>query len=213
MTSRRTIAPLAALALFALAPPALADNRGLVQIKAGVTGVVPDESASISTIGGTVAISDEYVPSVQLEYFFTDNISAELLCCVARHEVGAVNTALGPVDLGKITHFPPTLTLKYRWTGLGMIEPYIGAGVNYTHFFDAKLPVGGTVTNISYDDSFGAALQLGADLRIDEYWFINADVRKIWIHSDVAIEAGVTHIDADVDIDPWVPSLSFGVRF
>lgn len=213
MTSAKLIGPLAALVLVALAAPALADNRGLVQVKLGASGVLPDESASISTIGGSVDISDEYVPSLQVEYFFTNNISAELLCCIARHEVAAVNTSLGRVDLGKVTHFPPTLTLKYRWTGLGMIEPYVGAGVNYTHFFNAKLPAGGTATNISYDDSFGGALQLGADFRIDEYWFINADVRKIWIASDVAIDAGPTHLNADVDINPWVPSLSFGLRF
>lgn len=213
MNPRNLIAPAALIFVAALALPALADNSGLFQLKLGVAGVVPDESASISVIGGTVDISDEYVPALQVEYFFTDNISAELLCCAARHRVGAVNTALGAVDLGKVTHFPPTLTLKYRWTGLGMIEPYVGAGVNYTHFFDAKLPAGGTVTNISYDDSFGGALQIGADLRLDEAWFVNFDVRKIWIKSDVAIDAGATHINADVDINPWVPSLSFGLRF
>ena len=184
-----------------------------VQVKVGVSGVLPDEGASIGVIGGDVDISDEYVPSLQIEYFFTDNISAELLCCAARHDVAAVNTALGPVNLGKVTHFPPTATLKYRWKTLGAIEPYVGAGVNYTHFFDKEVPAGGPVTAIDYDDSIGPALQVGADYRLNEHWSLNLDVRKIWIQTDVTIQAGATRIDADVDIDPWVTTVAVGYRF
>jgi outer membrane protein len=201
-------------AALAFAGPAQAFTiKDHLQVKVGVAGVVPDEGADISLIGGDVDISDEWVPSVQLEWFFNENVSAELLCCVARHEVGAVDTALGPVDLGKVTHFPPTMTLKYRWTDFGPFEPYVGAGVNYTHFFDEDVPAGGPVTDIDYDDSFGGALQIGADYRLNDRWSINVDARKIWINTDVAIQAGATRIDADVDIDPWVFAVGVGYRF
>jgi outer membrane protein len=175
--------------------------------------VIPDESADISVIGGDVDISDEYVPTLAIEYFFTDNISAELLCCAAQHDVKAVGTALGTVDLGQITHFPPTVTLKYRWTTLGAFQPYVGAGVNYTHFFDESVPAGGPVTHINYDDSFGPALQVGADYKLDEHWSVFADARKIWINTDVTIDAGATRIKADVDVDPWVVTAGVGYRF
>lgn len=201
------------LAVGVFSAPASADVLDRVQVKVGVSGVLPEESAKISVIGGDVDISDEYVPSLQLEYFFSDHISAELLCCVARHDVGAVNTALGPVNLGKVTHFPPTVTLKYHWTNFGAIEPYVGAGLNYTHFFDAKPAAGGPVTSIKYDDSFGGALQAGADFRVNEHWAVNVDVRKIFISTDVAIQAGATRIDADVDIDPWVTTVAAAYRF
>jgi outer membrane protein len=204
-------AALAAVVMAAVfAAPAEARVLDRLQVKLGVSGVLPQEKADISVIGGDVDISDGYVPSLQLEYFFTDHISAELLCCVARHDVGAVDTSLGPVDLGEITHFPPTVTLKYRWTDTGPFEPYVGAGVNYTHFFDEDP---GAVTEISYDDSFGPALQAGFDYRLDEHWALNVDVRKIWISTDVTIQAGATRIDANVDIDPWVVSTSIGYRF
>lgn len=201
------------LTAVAFAAPAHAGVLDNVQVKVGISGVLPDESADISVIGGDVDISDEYVPTVQLEYFFTPNISAELLCCAAQHDVGAVRTALGAVDLGQVTHFPPTVTLKYRWTNLGRVEPYLGAGVNYTHFFSEKLPAGGAVTSIHYDDSFGGALQAGADIRFDEHWSLNLDVRKIWINTDVTIFAGATRVDADVDINPVVATVGVGYRF
>ncbi|MBL8548541.1 MAG: OmpW family protein [Hyphomonadaceae bacterium] len=205
---------LVAGASLALAAPAQAFTiKDHLQVKVGVAGVIPDAGADISLIGGDVDISDEWVPSVQLEWFFNENVSAELLCCIARHDVGAVDTALGPVDLGKVTHFPPTVTLKYRWTDFGPFEPYVGAGVNYTHFFNADAPDAGPVTGIQYDDSFGPALQIGADYRLNDRWSINIDARKIWIDTDVAIDAGATRIDASVDIDPWVFAVGIGYRF
>jgi outer membrane protein len=205
-------ATLTALALGA-AFPAEARVLDRVQIKGSVIGVLPDEDAAISGIGGNVKISDETVPAVQIEYFFGEHLSAELLCCVARHEVAAVDTALGRVNLGKVTHFPPTVTVKYRWTNLGRFEPYVGAGVNYTHFFDEEVPNGGPVTRIDYDDSIGPALQIGADVRLNDHWSLNVDARKIWISTDVAIQAGATRINADVDIDPWVVGVGLGYRF
>lgn len=182
------------------------------QVKVGVSGILPDESATISTIGGTVDISDEYVPSLQIEYFINDNISLELLCCIATHDVKAVSTSLGTVNLGKVSHFPPTVTAKYRWTDFGAFQPYVGAGVNYTTFYDDELPAGGPVTAISYDDSFGGALQAGFDYKLNDHWAINVDVRKIWISTDVTLTAGAT-INADVDINPLVVTVATGYRF
>ncbi len=184
-----------------------------VQVKVGVSLIQPDESSSISLIGGEAKISDEYVPTLQIEYFFSDNISAELLCCVAEHEVKAENTALGSVDLGKVSHFPPTLTVKYRWTDMGAFQPHLGAGVNYTTFYDKQLPAGGPVTAIHYDDSFGGALQAGFDYKLGDHWSLNVDVRKVWISSDVAISAGTTQIAAKVDINPLIVTVGSGYRF
>lgn len=204
---------LAALAFVTPASAAVLDN---VQLKLGASYIAPDESADISVIGGDIEISEETAPTLTIEYFFNDNVSLELLCCTARHHVAAVATAVGPggrVDLGEVSHFPPTLTLKYRWTGLGPIEPYVGAGVNYTHFFDEELPAGGVAASIDYDDSVGAALQVGADVRLDEHWSVNVDVRRIWIDPEVTIMAGATRIDADVEINPSIVTVGVGYRF
>jgi outer membrane protein len=183
------------------------------QVKVGVSLIQPDESSNISVIGGEADISDEYVPTLQIEYFFNDNISAELLCCIAEHDVKAVNTALGTVDLGQVSHFPPTLTVKYHWTDMGAFQPYLGAGVNYTTFYDHELPAGGPVTSIHYDDSFGGALQAGFDYKLDDHWSLNVDVRKVWISTDVAISAGETQLSASVDVNPLIMTVGSGYRF
>jgi outer membrane protein len=177
-----------------------------------VSEIAPDESASTS-IGGDVNISDEAVPSIQLEYFVNDNWSVELLCCVATHDVAAVDTGLGRVDLGRVTHFPPTVTLKHRWTNLGRIEPYVGAGVNYTRFIDNDPPKNGVINHIDYSDSWGPALQAGLDYRLNDHWAINLDVRKLWISTDVDIDSAAGPVRASVDIDPVVVTTALGYRF
>lgn len=203
----------AACLAFVLAGTAEARVLDKVQVNLGISGVLPDEDADISVIGGNVDISDEVVPTASIEYRFTDSWSAELMCCAARHDVKAVNTALTTVNLGKITHFPPTITVKYRFPAFSGVRPYVGAGVNYTHFFDESLPAGGPVTRIDYDDSIGPAVQAGAELQLNDHWSVFADARKIWISTDVTIDAGATRINADVDVDPWVLTAGVGYRF
>ena len=200
--SKLGVAAIAAAAALVLAGPAHAGVLDNFQVKVGVSGVLPNESGDPID----VEISDEYVPSLQIEYFFNDHISAELLCCVATHDVTAAG---GAIDLGEVTHFPPTVTLKHRWTNFGPFEPYVGAGVNFTSFIDSDPPAG---RHVDYDSSIGPALQAGVDYRIDEHWGLNLDVRRIWINTDVTISGDLAATD-EVDIDPWVVSTSIAYRF
>ena len=191
-----------ALAALSIAAPAQARVLDHIQLTLGVSGVLPDERGSPIP----AEISDQYVPTLQVEYFFNDNVSAELLCCAATHDVSAAHHAL---NLGHVTHFPPTLTLKYHWTNMGQFQPYVGAGVNYTHFFNVDPPAG---LRINYSDSFGGAVQAGFDYRLNNHWAINADVRRIWISTDVKIRGAVNANDS-VDINPWVVTTGVAYRF
>jgi outer membrane protein len=200
--SKWGVAAFAALAAAAFAQPTQAGVLDNFQVKVGVSGVFPDESGDPIPVG----ISDEVVPSLQIEYFFNDHVSAEILCCVATHDVTAAG---GAVDLGEVTHFPPTVTLKYRWTTFGRVEPYVGAGVNFTAFIDSEPPAG---RHVDYDSSVGPALQAGLDYRLDDHWALNFDVRRIWINTDVTISGDINATD-EVDIDPWVISTAIAYRF
>jgi outer membrane protein len=200
--SKFGVAAIAAFAAFALAAPAQAGVLDNFQVKVGVSAVLPDESGAPIDVD----ISDEYVPSLQIEYFFNDHVSAELLCCVATHDVTAAG---GAIDLGEVTHFPPTVTLKALWTNFGPIEPYVGAGVNFTSFIDSEPPAG---RRVDYDSSVGPALQAGFDYRLNEHWGLNFDVRRIWINTDVTISGDINATD-EVDINPWVVSTGVAYRF
>jgi len=186
------------------------------QVRFRGVGVVPNESATIGVIGGDVSISNALIPELDFTYFFTKNIAAELILGTAKHDVQAIETAAGTVDLGSVWLLPPTLTVQYHFLGHKetTFKPYVGAGVNYTLFYNAK---SGIVKDVKYDNAFGYAAQLGFDLMLDDKFFINMDVKHIFLSTDVTVDASNLvpdlSIPAEVDINPWLIGIGFGMKF
>jgi outer membrane protein len=175
-------------------------------LRARAIEVAPDENASVTVIGGGVDASNTVVPELDLSYFFTDNISAELIAATSKHSVHAT---AGNLDLGEVWALPPTLTAQYHFINDTGFNPYIGAGINYTHFYNDK--AGKAINTIKYTDSVGPALQLGVDYKINDQYSLNLDLKKIWMNTDVKINNGA--IQADVDLNPWVIGAGIGYTF
>lgn len=179
-------------------------------IRGRAIALVPDESSTITVIGGEVSANDAIMPELDFSYFFTDSVAAELILATTNHDITAVGTALGDVDLGDVWVLPPTLTLQYHFAPKSMVSPYVGAGLNLTLFYGEDAP-GGTITDTNYSSSVGPALQAGIDFQINDDWILNLDLKKIWLNTDVDLNGGA--IEADVDLDPWVFGVGFGTRF
>ncbi len=175
--------------------------------------VMPSVSSSpITVIGGKVtSISDSFVPELDFSYFVTPNWSAELILATSRHSVKATGTALGTVNLGKVNALPPTLTLQYRPIAGAIFNPYVGVGLNVTHFFNAN--AGPVATAIHYNDSVGPALQFGVDFNINNNWSINIDAKKIYMQSDVTVYALNHQLNTTVNLNPWVIGGGIGYHF
>ena len=193
------------------------------QVRVRGVGVVPDESAKIGIIGGDAKISNTFIPELDFSYFFTKNISAELILGTSKHDVNTVASDIsvvgGPtsadVNLGSVYLLPPTLTVQYHFLPDHIFNPYVGAGVNYTIFYNEK--AGNTVRGIEYDNSFGYAFQVGFDLMLDDKFFINVDIKKIFLKTDVTVDAsnlaaGLS-IPADVEINPLLLGFGVGMKF
>jgi len=183
------------------------------QVRARLISVIPSESATIEAIGGDVTISEVYVPELDFTYFFSNNIAAELILATSKHSVDAVETAAGDIDLGNVWLLPPTLTFQYHFTG-SKLKPYLGAGVNYTFFY--SVDNGPTADEVSYENSFGYAGQFGIDYFINDKWFINLDIKKVFLSTDATVDATSALdavVGADVDINPWVVGLGVGTKF
>lgn len=194
------------------------------QVRLRAVGVAPDECASIGIIGGDVAISNALIPELDFTYFFTENFAAELILGTAKHDVNTVGSDIsavgGPtsfnVDLGSVMLLPPTLTAQYHFFPLGEknFKPYVGAGVNYTLFYNVK---SGDVADVTYDNALGYAAQLGFDLMLDETFFINVDVKRLFLSTDVSVDASNLApgliIPAEVDINPWLIGVGVGMKF
>ena len=92
----------------------------------------------------------------------------------------------------------------------------MGVGLNYTVFFDEQF-LGSreaqSFSNLSLDESFGIAAQIGMDYTLDEHWLINASVRYIDIDTKAKFDVLDLPAQVSVDIDPWVYSIMVGYTF
>jgi outer membrane protein len=187
-------------------------NPWLIRLRA--LAVMPDDSSTpLTVIGGHISdISNAIVPEIDVSYFFTPHIATEFMLFTSRHSVKATNTALGDLSLGKISLLPPTLMLQYHFLDADQkARPYIGAGFNYALLYRADS--GATASSISYDNSFGAALQAGLNVAITDHFSLNFDVKRLYIDSDVTVRALGSTMKTHVDIDPMIYSVGVGYRF
>jgi outer membrane protein len=146
-------------------------------------------------------VSDKWIPELDVTYFFTPHWAAELvLTYPQKHTV-----SLDGASIGTFKHLPPTLTAQYHFMPAASIDPYVGAGVNYTLMSKVELLDGAARLE---HDSVGLALQAGVDFRIDKHWSVNIDAKKVQIRSDVDI-AGVRA--SRVKLDPLL--LGFGIGY
>jgi len=102
------------------------------------------------------------------------------------------------------------LTLRYPLAERGAVRAYAGAGLSKTVYF-AESPDGPALLRHSKRHrSYGAAAEVGADLRISEALMLNAELRWAEMDGDaVLLRAG----DGLVGVDPLAVGLSVGWRF
>ncbi|WP_413512682.1 OmpW/AlkL family protein [Myroides odoratus] len=195
------------------------------QVRLRGVGVIPHNRADISTIGGQIDVNNNFIPELDFTYFFTENLAAELILGTSRHSVGTLGSDLTPVDmadnanvdLGSVWLLPPTLMVQYHHQVTDNFKPYVGVGVNYTIFYNEK---SGTAKDISYDNKFGWGYQFGFDIDITDKFFINVDFKKLFLKTDVTVDATNLNptgqqldIPAKVKIDPMLIGFGVGMRF
>jgi outer membrane protein len=159
-------------------------------------------------VGGTGAsdrihVSTKTIPELDVSYFVTPNIAAELILTYPqKHDV-----TLDGARIGSFKHLPPTLLAQYHFLPGQTVQPYVGAGINYTLLSKVDLLNGAGALE---HDSWGLALQAGVDFRIDQHWSLNLDIKKLRIRSDVMI-AGARA--SSVKVDPYLMGAGIGYRF
>lgn len=213
-----------ALALAAASPLAAAYEEGQWLTRFGYAAVAPDSSSS-SALGDVVEVDDGSSLGISFTYMVTPTVGVEVLGALPfSHDIKGTG-ALAGIDVGETKHLPPTVSLQWYPKMEGKLQPYLGVGLNYTTFFSedttpeftavaAVLAPGTTSTSLDLDDSFGLALQAGADYALNDKWLINAAVWNIDIETSADVRFdGVTAAVVDVTIDPWVYMIGAGYRF
>jgi len=149
-----------------------------------------------------LSINNKTIPEVDISYFISKNVAVELILTVPQEHTLSSNGA----NIGTLSHLPPTLLAQYHFDAPGF-KPYLGAGINYTKFSSVNLSVPGADID---RNSFGAALQVGVDIPLSGNMYLNFDLKKVYIGTDVSLNGAKL---GSFKVDPVLFGMGVGWRF
>ncbi|MDP2073609.1 MAG: OmpW family outer membrane protein [Hydrogenophaga sp.] len=198
---KKTTLAIASLALLASGAAIAQDfTAGSLLVRARVVHL---DSANKDYTGLDLSINNKTLPEVDFTWFFSPNLAAELVLTVPQKQ----RVYAGATQIGSLKHLPPTLTLQYHFNHASGIKPYVGAGVNYTRFSSVDL-LGGAAD--LKRNSYGMAFQAGVDFPLSKNLYLNVDVKKVYIKTDVI--SGGNNIGT-FKVDPVLVGVGLGWRF
>lgn len=215
MTSRSLLTSLLCLGLLAAAIPATAQQgewQGGMRLVAMTpnfesdTFVHPGDGIDRGT---SLEVDDAFAIDLHLRYRLHRHFNVELGLIASRIDLATTGGSLGELDAGSIWMAPLTVTMLYQVPLRGKIQPYLGAGLCYTHFFayDLSSDIRNLGAQLELDPSLGPVGQLGVAFEMNDRWQINLDLRYLGIASDVEIELMSGIAPMHLEIDPWVIGL------
>ncbi len=183
---------------------ALAYGAGDFFVRGGIakTDVKSDNG---SAAGQDLDISDENGFYYGVGYIFHDKLGLELSGTEKFEHDLALENAGG---IGSADRMPVNLMLNFYPLGGtdNKVQPYIGAGVNYTRFSGED-----TVLNdVQIDDSWGATGQIGVDLAITDNLMLNGFANYADVDADIDLNGNRV---GEAEVDPVTIGGGVTLRF
>jgi len=230
MRTKKAIAALAGmLAVGLCCGPALAQDYNTV--RGGLYSVFYHTKADDVSGPFTPPGLNATVPNINTLYFaylrrLTANLVVELTAGLPPQTdiVGKGPNRVGSVPyngqvLGHVTWLSPSVLLEYvffdesaRW------RPYVGAGVNYTHFFDREVNANGQAalggpTSISQSNSIGPAGTVGLSFTPKQHWEVIASLSYARVKSDLTLNTEGVIRRTTADFRPVALVIAAGWKF
>ncbi|MCA0048242.1 OmpW family protein [Mesorhizobium sp. B283B1A] len=181
------------------------------QFRLRALGVITKDSGYVNAVPGSgLSYSNTVTRELDISYFFTDKVAAELILGTTHANITGQGSIGGLGNIGKLRLLPPTLTLQYHFADIGAFEPYVGAGVNYTIFYHQQA---GSADDLEVNNTFGTALQVGVDYKVDQHWGINFDVKKLFLKPDFDVTVAGNKLTGKAELDPWLIGAGVTYRF
>lgn len=136
-----------------------------------------------------------------------------------RHDVKGTGMLAPFGAIARVKQAAPTVFLNYNFGAPeNKFRPFLGVGLNYTHFFDAQSTSAGNLasggpTKIELSDSFGLAAQVGASYKVTDQWSLIGSVATAKVKSDMTATTGSIERKTTIDFRPVVYTLGLGYSF
>ena len=116
------------IAVLVTSAPAFAKGEGDILIRLRALSFNPDVDGTTDQFGGSADVDSAVIPELDISYFFTKNIAAELILATTKNRVKVDNSTLGDLNLGTVRLLPLTLGLQYHFLPKDRFSPYLGPG-------------------------------------------------------------------------------------
>ncbi len=221
MKSRIFVALLSAMFVVSLVSVSFAADQDFNRYGVRIRGiyVMPNEHFDGAVQGflqgnglGKAVIDDSVAPELDLEYFFTKHISAELVLALVKNDIAFKD---GNDVVGSVWLLPPSLLVKYHFMPDNCkIDPYVGVGMNVVMPFDEHLSLDGNSLGLKVDTTVGWAAQIGADIPVTKNCYFNVDVKYYNTETEMRlVNSAFGSTKFNLDINPVIIGTGFGVRF
>lgn len=214
----------------AMIPAASSQEKGDITFRLGVVNFDPDVSSSpvqSSTsgllAGSSIDFSNDAQLGLNLSYMISNSFAVEaMITAPFEHDLtisGLNRYGLTTTNIGQTKQLPLAISALYYFGQPGSrLRPYLGAGINYTKFFDdslstqARLEMG--AEGLELDEHFGMSARAGVDWKLDNGWFVNASVWRMNIDSNASFNSTISGpVSTYFEMDPWVYSVTVGHAF
>lgn len=170
----------------------------------GITGIGVPAGAD-ATVGNATTVL------LSFEREVAPNIGVELVLgwppTITATGAGTV-PFLGEVLTAK--NIAPTVMVNYHFGDrAAQWRPYLGLGINYTYFADAKTPYG---WDVNLSSSWGLAAQAGIDVAIDKQWGLFASIAAIKVKTDL-VAIGASVLQTTIDFKPVTYAAGVSYKF
>jgi outer membrane protein OmpA-like peptidoglycan-associated protein len=147
-------------------------------------------------------VDDAWSGVFTIAYMFDEHWALEFLGSGPfQHDITVKGVGDASADL-----LPPTFSALYYFNPDGRLRPYLGAGINFTEFFNEDpndLHLGGSV---------GPAAAAGLDFMFTRNWFATLDLRWIYVSTEVKAD-GSQQDFGHLQLNPVLASAMVGYRF
>ncbi len=190
--------------------PAVAVEAGSWLVRGGFHSVRPkSDNGNVAALAADLEVDSAEQLTFNITYMFTEQLGLEVLAALPfKHDID-----IGGANLAETKHLPPTISMVYRFSKDAPVNFYAGLGVNVTLFFEEDTKGALAGTELELDTSVGPAAVIGVDFKLNDRWFLNADVRYMDIDTDAKVTAPGLSLKESVEIDPWAFGLNVGYRF
>jgi outer membrane protein len=178
-------------------------------VRAGYSTFNPkSDNGTVAAANASIDTSDRF--TIGASYHIDDSWEVTLDSSITPYEHVVTLAGLGKVV--SLEHRPISLGLNWHILGgeSATFSPYVGLGWNWTSLSDVRGINALTGAPVDLDDASGPTAVLGADIKVNETFYVRGEAR--WIDFDTDATLGGADIGT-ANVDPWVWSVSAGLRF